>query len=190
MFVNGRGDMGRTPILSRTDLLVSHEFELHGSQKLRFELNVLNLFNQKTATHIFNYLNRGAGLPRQSSAINLSNVDLSKGYDYNALLLAHARRRQRVRSALRSAGPVPGRHAGSGQREVHLLASSNTLDSSKQRGGSRKRPPLFFVSEAEMKVASAQCACPERGKTRWASALSAAARARSPKVVHSLMAVS
>ena len=28
MFVNGRGDMGRTPMLTRTDFLVSHELKL------------------------------------------------------------------------------------------------------------------------------------------------------------------
>jgi hypothetical protein len=88
VFVNGRGDMGRTPVRTQTDLLVSHELRVRGSQKLRIELNLLNVFNQKTATHIFNYLNRGAGAPRQSSALNLANTDLSRGYDYNALLLA------------------------------------------------------------------------------------------------------
>ena len=58
--MNGRGDMGRTPVLTRTDLLVSHELSMMGNKKLRFELNVLNVFNQKTATHIFNFLNKGA----------------------------------------------------------------------------------------------------------------------------------
>ena len=70
VFVNGRGDLGRTPVLSRTDLLVSHEFRGMGSQRIRLELNVLNLFNQKTATHIYNQINRGpSGVPRQASAI-------------------------------------------------------------------------------------------------------------------------
>ena len=88
VLVNGRGDMGRTPFLSRTDLLVSHELHVAGAQRVRLELNVLNLFNQKTATHIFNSLNKGAGLARADSAIDLSKVDLAKGYDYNALILA------------------------------------------------------------------------------------------------------
>jgi Carboxypeptidase regulatory-like domain/TonB-dependent Receptor Plug Domain len=88
LFVEGRGDMGRTPMLTRTDLLVSHELNLMGSQKLRLELNVQNVFNQKTATHIFNYLNRGAGAARPSSAINLASTDLTKGFDYNALIKA------------------------------------------------------------------------------------------------------
>jgi hypothetical protein len=91
VFVNGRGDLGRTPGLSRTDLLVSHEFRGMGSQRVRLELNVLNLFNQKTATHIYNQINRGpSGVPRQASAISLSGVDLRNGYDYNALLRATA----------------------------------------------------------------------------------------------------
>ena len=88
LFVNGRGDMGRTPFLARTDLLVSQDLSLMGSKKLRLELNVQNVFNQKTATHIFNYLNRGAGAARSSSAIDLSHTDLTKGFDANALIRA------------------------------------------------------------------------------------------------------
>jgi hypothetical protein len=88
VFVEGRGDMGRSPMLSSTNLLVSHELTMRGTKKLRFELNVLNLFNQQTATHVFNYLNRGAGTARGSAAINLSGTDLAQGYDYNALIRA------------------------------------------------------------------------------------------------------
>jgi Carboxypeptidase regulatory-like domain len=89
VFVNGRGDMGRSPVLTRTDLLVSHTLTARKTQRIRLELNFINLFNQKTATHIFNTLNRGAGgiaAARPSSAIDLSNVDLAKGYDYRALI--------------------------------------------------------------------------------------------------------
>ncbi len=88
VLVNGRGDMGRTPTLTRTDLLVSHEIGATSGRRVRLELNVINLFNQKTATHIFNSLNKGAGLARADSAIDLSGVDLARGYDYNALILA------------------------------------------------------------------------------------------------------
>jgi hypothetical protein len=89
LFVNGRGDLGRTPALSHTDLMLSHEIKTGESAKLRFELNVLNVFNQKTPTHIFNFLNKGA--PGQSStipadAIDMSKVNLAAGYDYKALL--------------------------------------------------------------------------------------------------------
>jgi hypothetical protein len=88
VFVNGRGDMGRTPFLSHTDLLVSHEMKMLDSRKVRLELNLTNVFNQKTPTHIFNSLNKGAGTARGDSAINLSKTDLAKGYDYKALILA------------------------------------------------------------------------------------------------------
>ncbi|MEO8481214.1 MAG: TonB-dependent receptor [Acidobacteriota bacterium] len=89
LFVNGRGDMGRTPALTQTDLMVSHATRLSRGQSLRLELTVLNVFNQKTARHIFNFLNKGAIVPdRSSSFIDLSSTDLSKGYDYNALILA------------------------------------------------------------------------------------------------------
>jgi hypothetical protein len=90
LFVEGRGDMGRTPWLNRADLLLSHELSLAPAKRLRFELNVLNVFNQKTATHRFNYLNRGAGVARASSAINLATTDLTRGYDYRALIAASA----------------------------------------------------------------------------------------------------
>jgi hypothetical protein len=88
VYVEGRGDMGRTPMLSRTDMLVSHELPMAGNRRLRFELNVLNLFNQKTTRHRFNYLNRGGGVARPASAIDLGNVNLFNGYDYNALIRA------------------------------------------------------------------------------------------------------
>jgi hypothetical protein len=52
---------------------------------------VLNVFNQKTPTHIFNFLNKGApggGSAISSSEISLANVNLANGYDYNALIRA------------------------------------------------------------------------------------------------------
>jgi hypothetical protein len=85
VLVEGRGDMGRTPVLSYADLLVAHDFRVPmAGQRLRVELNVLNLFNQKTARHRFNQLNR----TNPSSALFLFATDLSQGYDYEALLTA------------------------------------------------------------------------------------------------------
>jgi hypothetical protein len=89
LMVNGRGDMGRAPVLSHTDLMISHEIKTGESQRVRFELNLFNVFNQKTTTHIFNFLNKGA--PGGSStvsadAIDMSSVNLAAGYDYKALL--------------------------------------------------------------------------------------------------------
>jgi hypothetical protein len=88
LFVEGRGDMGRTPFFNKTDMLISHELPMAGNRRLRLELNVLNLFNQKTSRHIFNFLNRGAGAARASSAIDLGRTNLVNGYDYNAMIRA------------------------------------------------------------------------------------------------------
>jgi hypothetical protein len=90
VFVEGRGDMGRTPVFSQTDLQVAHTFRIGETMRLGIEMNMLNLFNQKTATYYFNYLNRGAGAAEPGSAINLSKVDLYQGYDYRALINATA----------------------------------------------------------------------------------------------------
>ena len=83
VFVNGRGDQGRTDMLTQTDLLVAHDFRLEGSRRIRLELNVINLFNQKTERHVFDKINRER---RQSSAIVLSGVDLAQGYDFNQMI--------------------------------------------------------------------------------------------------------
>jgi hypothetical protein len=90
VFVNGRGDMGRTPLLNYTDLQFAHRFSLAENQAVRVELNMLNVFNQKSVRHRFVSLNRGAGLPRDASAINLANTDLRQGFDYNAMIRATA----------------------------------------------------------------------------------------------------
>ena len=85
----GRGDMGRTDPLTRTDLLLSHGFRVMGDKTLRLELNLLNIFNQKTERHVFNFLNKGGIIPdRASSYIDLSETDLTQGYDVNALIRA------------------------------------------------------------------------------------------------------
>jgi hypothetical protein len=88
ILVEGRGSLGRTPALTQTDLLVSHEFGLAGTKKLRLEFNGLNIFNQRQVRHVFDTLNRiganGRVLP--SSALTLANVNLLNGYDYNAIL--------------------------------------------------------------------------------------------------------
>jgi hypothetical protein len=83
IFVEGRGDMGRTDVLNYTDLLLSHELRMgRDNNRLRLELNVLNLFNQKTSRHRFNDLNRA----RASAEIDLHSTNLAQGYDYNAMI--------------------------------------------------------------------------------------------------------
>jgi hypothetical protein len=89
VFVNGRGDLGREPTFNQTDLVVAHEFRLREQKLLRFEFNAVNLFNQKTNLYTFNQVNRGANTPNdQNAAIDLSNTNLFKGFDYKAMLNA------------------------------------------------------------------------------------------------------
>jgi carboxypeptidase family protein len=88
VFVEGRGNLGRTDALNQTDLLLSHEFRMGGPRRLRFEFNGLNIFNQRQVRHVFDNVNRIASNGRRlaSSGLNLSRVNLLNGYDYNALL--------------------------------------------------------------------------------------------------------
>jgi hypothetical protein len=88
MMVNDRGDMGRTPVFSQTDLLVAHDFKVAENKKIHIEFNMSNLFNQKTARHIFNCLNYDCVNGQIASGMDMSNVNLFAGFDYNALIRA------------------------------------------------------------------------------------------------------
>ncbi|MBN1569960.1 MAG: TonB-dependent receptor [Acidobacteria bacterium] len=79
ILVEGRGDMGRTPILSQTGLMVSHEFKIMEGKTLRFEFNFENLFNQKTVRHIDTLVNR---FREEAAEIDLSDVNLLEGFDW------------------------------------------------------------------------------------------------------------
>jgi hypothetical protein len=80
--------MGRTPALNFTDLNLTHTIPTAENHQLRLELTFLNVFDQRTTLHRFEHLNRGAGGSHDSSAIDLSGVNLFDGYDYEALIQA------------------------------------------------------------------------------------------------------
>jgi len=62
-FAYGRGDMGRTPTLKRTDLQIMHEFRLAGRFGFDVGVNVLNLFDHDTAVDYANdYSTRNVAL--------------------------------------------------------------------------------------------------------------------------------
>ncbi len=81
VFVNGRGDLGRTPVFSQTDLLVSHDFRAGEGRRIRLEVNASNLFNQAGVLDVWktqSHTNDGA----------LTFTDLTatfKPYDYLGL---------------------------------------------------------------------------------------------------------
>ncbi|HSS95476.1 MAG TPA: hypothetical protein VLK33_00520, partial [Terriglobales bacterium] len=86
IYVNGRGDMGRTPMFNQTDLMVAHEFKVGEAKRLRLEMNVINLFNQKTGVFVFDrYLREEHS---EIGGMDLSGVDLSQGFDYKAVAAA------------------------------------------------------------------------------------------------------
>jgi hypothetical protein len=86
MYVEGRGDMGRTPIFNQTDLLIAHELKLGTSEtkKLRFEFNMINLFNQKTNVYTMDRYNQEELV--DSNGLPMGNVDLTKGFDWKAMV--------------------------------------------------------------------------------------------------------
>jgi len=83
ILVEGRGDLGRTPTFTQTDLLVAHEVKLGEVKKLRFEFNMMNLFNQKTNMFTFPWYNYDEVYDQVG--MDLSGVDLSKGFDWKTI---------------------------------------------------------------------------------------------------------
>jgi outer membrane receptor protein involved in Fe transport len=80
-FPFGRGDLGRTPTLTQTNLLVQHQFELWGGRTLSVGLNIDNLFDQDTVT-------RRATTPYRDS-FNVSDAAFFSGtFDPTALATA------------------------------------------------------------------------------------------------------
>jgi Carboxypeptidase regulatory-like domain/TonB-dependent Receptor Plug Domain len=70
-FVNGRGDLGRTPVFTQTDGLVTQRFNLTENVRLNFQFNVLNVFNQDAVTD------------RSGSIIRTASSTVSSGNEYN-----------------------------------------------------------------------------------------------------------
>ena len=108
VFFNGRGDLGRTPTVSQTDILVAHTFNLTERVRAKVSANILNLFNQATAVGVATGINRNGN-------INISNEDFLKGFDVNAFL-------KPVDSSLQPArSPIYGLPtAYQGNREIRL----------------------------------------------------------------------
>ena len=49
----GRLSDGRTPVFSQTDMYLQHELKVGGEKRIILSLNVINLFDQSTATFKF-----------------------------------------------------------------------------------------------------------------------------------------
>ena len=61
-FYNGRGDLGRTPVYTQTDILLAHRFNVTERVALKFDANIINLFNQAVVVGKTTRLNRNGDL--------------------------------------------------------------------------------------------------------------------------------
>ena len=55
VFPFGRGDLGRSPVFTQTDMALSHTYRFgdDGRMGLKFEVNALNVFNENNVTSVF-----------------------------------------------------------------------------------------------------------------------------------------
>lgn len=83
----GRGDLGRSPVFSQTDLSVTHRYRFGRDDRftMAFDLNFLNLFDQATVTGIYTTMNPSTA-PANASAFGLSQVAYANAYTSGALL--------------------------------------------------------------------------------------------------------
>ncbi|HWR16009.1 MAG TPA: TonB-dependent receptor [Terriglobales bacterium] len=97
IYVEGRGDLGREPVFSQTDLLVAHNFKVGEKKALRFEMNIQNLFNQKTNIYTYQFYNRRDH--RSSTGLRVTNgvvPDFRNGFDWQGLLTSQAATRGQI----------------------------------------------------------------------------------------------
>ncbi|MEJ7860238.1 MAG: TonB-dependent receptor [Pyrinomonadaceae bacterium] len=75
-----RGDLGRSPAFSQTDLSVTHRYRFGQDNRftMAFDLNFLNLFDQATVTGIYTTMNPSSA-PVNAAALGLSQVAYANG---------------------------------------------------------------------------------------------------------------
>ena len=109
---------------------------------------MLNLFNQKTARHIFNYFNKGGIIPdRASSYIDLSGTDLTKGYNVDALIAATPDGANAFDPRYGQDDLFDDGHARLLHRQVPVLAARfrHRPDAANDKRGGLRAPSFLFV---------------------------------------------
>lgn len=83
----GRGDLGRSPVFSQTDLNFTHRYKFGSDSNITmaFDLNFLNLFDQATVTGIYTTMNPSSA-PVNAAALGLSQVGYANGLTGGTLL--------------------------------------------------------------------------------------------------------
>jgi hypothetical protein len=82
-----RGDLGRSPVFSQTDLNFTHRYRFGQDDRftMALDLNFLNLFDQATVTGIYTTVNPSSA-PVNASALGLSQVAYANGLTSGTLL--------------------------------------------------------------------------------------------------------
>jgi hypothetical protein len=70
----GRGDLGRTPVLTQTDLMLKHRIATTENTRVELEWNIVNLFNQAAVISRTTQMNR-------SGAFSIDEDAFFAGYD-------------------------------------------------------------------------------------------------------------
>jgi hypothetical protein len=83
----GRGDLGRSPVFSQTDLSLTHRHRFGSDSQftMAFDVNFLNLFDQATVTGIYTTMNPSSA-PVNAAALGLSQVAYANGLTDGSLL--------------------------------------------------------------------------------------------------------
>jgi hypothetical protein len=71
----GRESDGRMPWFSQFDLSLNHAFRMGGSRQLQLEFNIINLFNQRTATNRFVTMQKSDGISFDEKTFYEGKVD-------------------------------------------------------------------------------------------------------------------
>ena len=77
----GRGNLGRSPVFSQTDLQVQHGFRLPGHTRIDVSANILNVFDQATFTNVQN-------TPYRDAIPISSTTGFFNGFDADAIAAA------------------------------------------------------------------------------------------------------
>ncbi len=85
VFVNGRNDLGRTPVYSQMDLQLQQDIRLGGNRRLTLQLIVSNLFDQKAVTGYYSVRN-------YRDAVNLENDNAFFSGPWDPAAMVAARR--------------------------------------------------------------------------------------------------
>jgi hypothetical protein len=85
----GRGDLGRSPVFSQTDLNLTHRYRMGTDNRftVAVDLSFLNLFDQATVTGIYTTMNPSSA-PVNAAALGLSQVNYANGLTGGTLLPA------------------------------------------------------------------------------------------------------